>query len=56
MEVDLTQLVVIILCDDYTGCDENGRLFCTKVETIIYLVCGHNDIHCMLVDVNKHKF
>ena len=43
MEEDLTQLAVIILRDDSTGCDEMDDYFATETDTIIY-----NDIHCVL--------
>ena len=32
MEQDLTQLAVIILCDDFTGCDEVDNYFATDTE------------------------
>ena len=35
MEEDLTQLVVIILCDDFTGCDEMDNYFATEADTMI---------------------
>ena len=39
MEQDLTQLAVILLCDDSTGCDEMGEYFATEADTIIDIVC-----------------
>ena len=39
MEQDPTQLAVIILCDDSTGCDEVGEYFATEADTIIDIVC-----------------
>ena len=42
MEQDLTQLAVIILCDDTTGCDEMGDYFATETDTKIDIVCGVN--------------
>ena len=44
MEQDLTQLAVIIFCDDSTGCDEMDDYFATE-DTIIDIVCE--------VDLNK---
>ena len=35
MEQDCTQLAVLILCNDYTGCDEMGDYFATEADTMI---------------------
>ena len=45
MEQDLTQLAVIILCDNANGCDELNDYFATAAETMIDIVCE--------VDLNK---
>ena len=39
MEQDLTQLAVIIICDDSTGCDEMDDYFAIEADTMIYIVC-----------------
>ena len=39
MKQDLTQLAVIILCDDSTGCDEMNDYFATEADTMIDIVC-----------------
>ena len=39
MEQDLTQLAVIILLNDSTGCDEMEDYFAIEVDTMIYIVC-----------------
>ena len=39
MELDLTELAVIIICDDSTGCDEMDDYFATEADTMIYIVC-----------------
>ena len=39
MEQDLTQLAVIILLKDSTGCDEMDDYFAIEVDTTIYIVC-----------------
>ena len=35
MEQDLTQLAVMIMCDDSTGCDEVDDYFATEADTMI---------------------
>ena len=47
-EEDLTQLAVILLCDDSTGCDEKDDYFATEVDTMIDIVRD--------VDLNKYFF
>ena len=42
LEQDLSQLAVIILCDDSTGCDEVGDCFATEADTMIDIVCEIN--------------
>ena len=39
VEQDLTQLVVIILCDDSTGRDKKDDYFATEADTMIDIVC-----------------
>ena len=39
MEQDLTQFAVLILCDDFTGCDKMGDYFATEADTMINIVC-----------------
>ena len=39
MKQDLTQLTVLMLCDDSTGCDEMGAYFATEPDTMINIVC-----------------
>ena len=39
VEQDLTQLASIILCDDFTGCDEVDGYFTTEAATMIDIVC-----------------
>ena len=39
MEQDLTQLAVIILCGDSTGCDEVDDCFATEADTMVDIVC-----------------
>ena len=34
MEEDLTQLAVILLCDDSTGCDEKDDYFATEADIV----------------------
>ena len=49
MEQDLTQLAVIILvCNDSTGCDEMDNYLATEADTMIDIVCE--------VDLNKYMF
>ena len=48
MEQDLTQLAVIMLCDDSTDCDEVDDYFATEADTMIDIVCE--------VDLNKDSF
>ena len=38
VEQDLTQLAVIILCDDPTGCDKMDDYFLTEADTMIDIV------------------
>ena len=38
LEQDLTQLAVIILCDDSTGCDELDYYFATEADTMVDIV------------------
>ena len=38
MDQDLTQLAVIILCDESTGCDEMNDYFATEADTMIDIV------------------
>ena len=38
MELDLTELAVIIICDDSTGCDEMDDYFATEADTMIDIV------------------
>ena len=45
IEQDLTQLAVIILCDNSTGCDEMNDYFATEADIMIDIVCE--------VDLNK---
>ena len=45
MKQDLTQLAVIILYEDSTGCDEIDDYFATEADTMIDIVCE--------VDFNK---
>ena len=37
VEQDLTQLSVIILCDDSTGCDEVDNYFATKKQQVYHM-------------------
>ena len=39
MEQDLTQPAIIIVRNDFTGCDEMGGYFVTEADTIIGIVC-----------------
>ena len=39
MEQNLTQLAVIILCDDSTGCDEIDNYFAIEADTMIDIEC-----------------
>ena len=48
IEEYLTKLVVIILCDGNTGCDEIDDHFATEADTMIYIQCD--------VYLNKYKF
>ena len=45
MEQDLTQLAVILLCSDSTGCDKVDDCFATEADTMVDIVCE--------VDLNK---
>ena len=45
MEQDFTQFAVLILCDDFTVCDEMDAYFATEADTMIAIVCE--------VDFNK---
>ena len=45
VEQDLTQLVIINLCDNANGCDELNDYFATSADTMIDIVCE--------VDLNK---
>ena len=48
MEQDHFHFAVLILCDDFTGCDEKGYDFAIEADTT-------NDIVCE-VDLNKDWF
>ena len=39
VEHDLTHIAVIILCGDYTGCDEEDDYFATEVDIMTDIVC-----------------
>ena len=39
MEQHLTQFVVLMLCNNSTGCDEMGDNFVTEANTMIDVVC-----------------
>ena len=43
MKHDLSQLTIIIMCDDSTGCDEVDDYFSTEIDTIMEIVC-ENDL------------
>ena len=42
MEQNLTQLAVIVLCDDSTGCDKMGNYFATEADIMIDIVSEVN--------------
>ena len=39
VELDLTELAVIIICDDSTDCHEMDDYFATEADTMIDIVC-----------------